>query len=214
VTSKIPRVLALLGLVTMVGCSGPGTSLTQIWVDPTYAGGPIEKVLVIGILREDARQRVFENTLVSQFQKAGVEAVASWTVIPADKETDEETVKAAVEGRGFDSVMVSQLISVDKRQEYVPGTTYVGSYWGSPHYGYGYYPYYSSTYAVVHEPGYTIENTVVSVETNVYDVQSEMLKWAAVSETLNPHQINDAITGFGHVIIGDLIKQGLVQKKK
>ena len=51
------------------------------------------------------------------------------------------------------------------------------------------------------------------METNLYDVQSEMLKWAAGSETLNPHQVNDAIAGFGHVIIGDLIKQGLVQKK-
>jgi hypothetical protein len=211
----ILRTLALLGLglVAMTGCSGPGTSLSQVWVDPTYGGGPIEKVLVIGILKEDARQRVFENTLVSQFEKLGVEAVASWQVIPADKETDEESVKAAIEGRGFDSVMVSQLISVDKRQEYVPGQTYVGSYWGSPHYGYGYYPYYSSTYAVVHEPGYTIENTVVSVETNIYDVDSEILKWAAISETLNPTQVNSAIEGFGHVLIGDLLQQGLVVKK-
>ena len=59
---------------------------------------------------------------------------------------------------------------------------YWRDYW---YYDWHYYPYYSSTYSVVHEPGYTIENTVVSVETNLYDVQSEVLKWAAVSETLN-----------------------------
>ena len=46
----IPRALALLGLVALVGCSGPGTSLNQVWVDPSYAGGPIEKVLVIGVI--------------------------------------------------------------------------------------------------------------------------------------------------------------------
>jgi hypothetical protein len=88
----------------------------------------------------------------------------------------------------------------------------VGSYWGGPHYGY--YPYYASSYAVVHDPGYTIERTVVSVETNIYDVETEMLKWAAMSETVDPKDVNKAIDGFGRVIIGDLLKQGFVEKKK
>jgi hypothetical protein len=211
--SKIQRALAALGLVAATGCAGPSTSLNQVWVDPSYAGGPIQKVFVIGVIKETARKRNFENTMAARFRELGIEAVESWQAIPADKETDETSVRAAVEGKGFDSVIVSQLISVDKRQEYVPGSTYVDSYWGSPAYGYGYYPYYASTYAVVHEPGYTIENTVVSVETNLYDVKSEELKWAAVSETLNPQDVNNAIAEFSHVIVGDLLKQGFVEKK-
>jgi hypothetical protein len=212
-SSRIHRALAAFGLVATAGCAGPGTSLNQVWVDPSYAGGPIQKIFVIGVIKETARKRNFENTMAARFRELGIEAVPSWEAIPADKETDEASVRAAVEGRGFDSVIVSQLISVDKRTEYVPGSTYVDSYWGSPYYGYGYYPYYSSTYAVVHEPGYTIENTVVSVETNLYDVKTEQLKWAAVSETLNPQDVNNAIDGFSQVIIGDLLKQGFVEKK-
>jgi len=213
VTRMIPRIFALLGLAAVVGCAGPGTSLNQIWVDPAYGGGPIQKVLVIGVLKEETRRRNLENVIVSQFRELGVEAVPAWEVIPRDKELDEAAVKAAVQGRGFDSVIVTQLLSIDKRTEYVPGQTYVGSYWGAPHYGYGYYPYYASSYAVVHEPGYTIENTVVSVETNLYDVDTESLKWAAISETINPQDVNKAIEGYGRVILGDLMKQGFVKKK-
>jgi hypothetical protein len=212
VTKRIQRALALFSLLAAVGCAGPGTELKQIWVDPSYAGGPIEKILVIGVLREQARQRVFEDTIASQFDELGVDAVPSWEIIPPDQEDEEDAIKAAVEGRGFDSVLLTRLISVDKRTDYVPGQTYVGSYWGGPHYGY--YPYYASSYAVVHDPGYTIERTVVSVETNIYDVETEMLKWAAMSETVDPKDVNKAIDGFGRVIIGDLLKQGFVEKKK
>jgi hypothetical protein len=212
-TRRFPRILAFIGLAAAIGCASSGaTKITQAWVDPSYAGNYLEKVMVIGVAKEEARRRVFENTMAATFRERGVEALPSWEAIPASKkEIDKETIQKAIEGRGIDAVLITRLVQVDKEQQYVPGTTYVDSYWGSPYYGGGYYPYYSSTYAVVHEPGYVVENTIVQLETNIYDVETEQLLFAAMSETLNPDSVNDAIQKFAKAMVGELLEQRLVK---
>ena len=110
-----------------------------------------------------------------------------------------------------DAVLVTRLVQVNKESQYVPGTTYVDSYWGSPYSRGGYYGHYSSSYAVVHDPGYVIENTIVQLETNIYDTETEALIFAAASETLNPDSVSDAIQKFAKTMVGELMEQGLIK---
>ena len=90
--------------------------------------------MILGVAKEDIRRRVFENKTVALFRDQKVEAVASYEVIPAEKEIDEDSVRGAIEGKGFDAVLVTKMLKVNKQTEYVPGQTYVSNYWGSPHY--------------------------------------------------------------------------------
>jgi hypothetical protein len=203
-TGTAATLLALLAM--SVGCAGPATEISQVWYDPSYGAGPVEKVLVIGILRDPARARFLEDTLASQLGTFGVEAVGSSEIITEDEAEEDGILTRVVNEHGFDSILFARLVDVEKRAEYVPGYTYVDDSWGSP-----YGTYYSSAYSVVHEPGYTVERTVASVETTVYDVDTDAPIWSAVSETVDPKDLNRAIEEFGLVIIGALQERGLVE---
>lgn len=207
---RIGRTIVLAGLVVLAACATSSTKLTQIWTNPGYTGAGIQKILIIGMSDKAVTKRLFENRMSALFHAQGVEAEASFEVIPAGQEIDKDLVRSSIEGKGYDSVLVTRLISRETEITFVPGSTYVVDHWGDPYYN-SFYPYYTRTYQIVHEPGYIVENEIVRLETNVYDVATESLTWAAVSETFNPDDVAEAIDIFGLEILAGLAKQGLVQ---
>lgn len=208
--TRLIRSLALVTLTLVFGCATGGTKLIQVWKDPMY-GSVLDNVLVIGVAKTDTRRRVFETEMSRVFRENGVRATPSFQLVPETDKIDKESIKAAIQGKGFEAVLVTRLLSIDEKVEYVEGRTYVVDHWGSS-YHHSYYPYYSRSFEIVHEPGYTIETTIVRLETNVYDVASESLVWAAVSETFNPDAMNEVSRTFGLEVLRDLVNQGLVRE--
>lgn len=196
--------LALMALVT--SCATTSTTLRHVWIDESLQRGPIEKILVVGVHESAMIQSVFEDHIRARFQERGIEAVRSMDVIPPDKELDREAVKAAIASGGFDAVLVTRLIGVDTQSEWIDGETYVvpRGYYNT------FYGYYITVQEVVHAPGYMVESSVVSLETNIYDVASEKLIWAALSETFDPPTAGDAIESVGKALLRDLTEDGLV----
>ena len=95
-------------------------------------------------------------------------------------------------------VPFSRVLSVDKEQEYTPASTYNNprtryySGGGGGLYGYGFYGFYGTTYAQVHEPGYFETSTTLKLETNLYSVATDGLVWTGQSETVDPASLADA----------------------
>ncbi len=58
-------------------------------------------------------------------------------------------------------------------------------------YGYGFYGFYGTTFAEVHEPGYFKTSTTVRVETNLYSLATDALVWTGQSATVDPTSIAD-----------------------
>ena len=85
-------------------------------------------------------------------------------------------------------------MDVDRKDVYVPPTTYVSSYpsYGYPYYG-SWYGYYSHGYTVTHDPGYTYEKVTVSLETNLYNASDEAIIWSGQSQTFDPKGVDDVI---------------------
>ena len=108
----------------------------------------------------------------------------------------------------FGSTFSNVSITVWWRSSYVPGSTY---YTPAPAY-YGMYGYYNSSYAMVHDPGYYQENTIVKLETNVYDVASEKLVWSGVTETLNPETAQDVANSVAFKVTEDMVKSKVIRK--
>ena len=87
----VPALVAVLS-----ACAS--TSIENTWKDPQYSGGPISKVLVVGISTQASVRRAFEDTFGQALTQQGVQAVASYTLIPQDGQIPEETLqKAAVQ---------------------------------------------------------------------------------------------------------------------
>jgi hypothetical protein len=95
------------------------TELTSVWMDSEYAGGPLETVMVIGLARDASGRRIFEDTFVQRLAAHGVEGIASDTLLPDVAQVRRETVEQAIQGRGVDAVIVTQLVGVETQQEVV-----------------------------------------------------------------------------------------------
>ena len=206
------RWIGLLGVLAVVGC-GASTKFSKVWTDESYVPASSQKILVLGVVKEEATQRIYEAAVVEQLKKRGANADVGFKYIPNEQELDRDLIKGVILDQKFDLVLVTRLISVDTKTQYVPGTTsYAPSYY-NPYYG-GFYPYYYRSYSVVHTPGYTRQYDVVSLESNVYETAGEKLVWSGVSQTFDPETADEVIYQVSGKLAGELEASGLLYRQK
>jgi len=206
------RWLVALGIsiALVVGAScATKTELSGVWKADSAAVRPMDRILVIGIAADDVKRRTFEDAFVAALQQQGADPVPSYRLLPSPDELSKESIQQAVHGREFQGVITSRLVRVDEQQEYVPPKTYV-----SPsYYGRGLYGYYGRSYEVVHQPGYTVNTTIVRLETHLYDAASAELLWAAHSGTYNPKSLDDGIASVTKKLSQQLAADGFTPRK-
>lgn len=197
------RALALgLTLVTaawlLAACAATTTDVTGQWRDPEYHE-TLGKVLVISLADEPSIRQRFEHTVSARLQRAGITAVPASDIIPLDRKIDRKTVRAAIAGRGFDTVLVSRLIGIDTSTDYIP-----------PSPAEDFDSFYSHAYALVYSPGYLAHRTVVSIRINVYETRHNQLIWSMTSKTFNHRNVRDVIDSLARAITRQLARQGLL----
>jgi len=205
--------LLLTGLLT--GC-GSSTKFTGTWTNPDYASSQnVDDVMVVGIAPNETSRRIFETQMVAELERQGLRAWPSTQFHPAVDQLSREKAEALIAEHGIEAVIVTRLVDVDRKDVYVPPTTYVSSYptYGAPYYG-SWYGYYSYGYTVTHDPGYTYEKVTVVLETNLYDAASGDIIWSGQSNTLDPSGVNDVIGPTVALIVDELVANKLLHPKK
>lgn len=190
---------ALLSALALASCASSNT-VVGTWKDKNYHK-QLSKVLVIGLTKRQNLRRTFEDTLVRKLRERGVDATSSIGIIHLGKTLDRETVradiKAAVEKRRFDNVLVTRLIKVDQQTTYIPP---------GDHPKYSFYGTIMTEYSSVYTPGYLVNSTVVSLETSLYDTVSEKMVWSMTSQSFNPKTAQDIIDTLSDYIVKDLAR--------
>jgi len=172
---------ATVATLILAGC-GSSTQLTNVWTDPTLPPSSIKKVMVLAVAPNPSVRRMFEDTFAASLQKQGVQAISSYGALPGGV-TDSVSAHQALIQNGCDGVFVTRLVDKKTVETYYPPTsTYVGTPYYGGYYG-GWYGYYNTSYAVMTSPGYTVENEVIYLETNLYRENDSRLVWAALSES-------------------------------
>lgn len=202
---NIRIVVFLIAAGTLAACSGTKTSIPLSWRNPTFGESTFKKLFVIGVGEDEGARRLFEDTFAKALANEGTSAQASWGLLPQSTQLSEEQVRGAIEGGGFDGVLVSRVLGIGQSEEYVPPSTY-----SVPTSYHGYYGYYGASYAVVHEPGYFKTNTTFRLETNLYAVAGGGLVWSGQSDTLNPESIPDVIDSMTKAVARELKVQKLI----
>jgi hypothetical protein len=198
------KLLFILGVSAFIGC-GPSTTMEKSWHEPgeTASITGNEKVLVMGLVKDEASRRIVEDNLV---KKMKVKGVASYTILTEDmvKAAKEDALSALLVKEGFTHVLIVRLADVEKETSYVPGTTtgYYGGY--GRYYGYGAMSYGS--------PGYYTEDKNYFVETAVYSINPDKLLWTGTTKTVNPSKINNAIDDIAMVVTNEMKKDGFLFK--
>jgi hypothetical protein len=169
--------VAVLALAALGACSAP-TQLTSDWSDPNQSGHVYKKIVVVGITPKAAGRRMYEDAFCAELQARGIEATPSYT-FGGTGQIDKDAAIAKLKELGADGVLVTRLIDKETVQNYYP-PTYASV--PSAYYG-GWYGYYSTGYSYMYSPGYTEENKIYRLETNLYNVDNDKLAWSGLTET-------------------------------
>jgi hypothetical protein len=189
--------LKILPAVAILACATASTHVATSWKSPAYGG--MKNVLVVGIAKDQATRREFENTFVKQLQEHKVSATPSYSIFP-DKIPSKEAADAILKEKNIDTVLITRITDVKDVQTYVPGSpSPYNSYW--TYYGYGWDYAYS--------PGYTVESKKVVLETNLYSVANESLEWTATSDTTTQGDKTDVIKSFIPAIVKKMANEKL-----
>jgi hypothetical protein len=169
---------AVVGIVALASCA-PATRLTSSWTDPTQTGHHYQKVAVVGVTPRTTIRRQYESVFAADLQKRGIAAVTSFSVL-GEGQVD-STAAGAFMQNGVDGVIVTRLVDQETYNTYYP-PTYSTAYVPSSYYG-GWYGYYNMGYTYETSPGYTVENKVFRLESNLYNLTSGKLAWSGLTET-------------------------------
>jgi len=200
-----PAVFALFASLLFFSCVT--TKITETWKDDGYRGAPFSDFFVIGVAKEKNTRRSFENKFVEKLQAAGVQAVASSSVMESDQKIEKEAILAAIEKLDIDAVLVTRLVSLKEEEIRSPST----SEYGRPDdYQGRYYSDYNTAYGYTHQPAQYTTSVRVGLETKLYDVKTEQLIWAATSKTANPKSKIKLFDAVIEALVQDLKKNKLL----
>lgn len=189
------------------------TKFKTAWKSPDATQitlGPGDTVLAMVITTRDDSRNGAEAALAQELEKRGVAAVPAYTVIPKSLIQDAERARPYVEKAGCKYALVMRVVGEDKDIK-GSGPQYTSVYTG-PYYGGLYGGYWGFGWGIAYNAGNMEIDTKVSVETMFYDLRTNKLLWAGMSETVNPSTALKFIKDLVNKVGKEMKKQGLVRR--
>lgn len=195
--------LGILVLV-MAGACAP-TKTLDVWKAEGYSGR-IEKVLVVGISREEYIREQFERVLSNQLNDKGVYAIPSYQVLPEKgKDINKEGVLAAVAKTGVDKVLVARSIDHKEIKDYQYGGPFFAP---KAIYSDGWYTFYVGS---LEYPVREYDTTYYTVAINLFDVDSQKPIWSYLAEVKVTDSRQRAVNAFVPTLVEELEKSQLLK---
>ena len=208
-TISTRTLLPLLLLCLLAGC-GTSASIQYAYIDPTVKNKDLHGALVIGVAREHQARVDFEDKFARALQRKGVPAVASHTLLPQDKFTEEQAIAVAKEQK-LDTILLTRYVGESSKEIYHPGTIYYGV---APVYGGGYNQrfgsYYGHAYEMAYEPPVTTTNVTITVVSDLYEVATEEHLWQAVSDAIKAGSEKELLDAFVSAFVKNMVDQKLL----
>ena len=108
---KVSRISLLFAVFVMLflfaACAT--TKFPETWKDETYKGRP-EKILVINAFPNPLNRRLFEDELVKAMKDRGIDAVASYTVMPNPVVSNQNAIAAQAKEVNADTVLINRAV--------------------------------------------------------------------------------------------------------
>ena len=215
--------LVLIGIL-LPSCSG--TKTTGSWTNQNYTG-QVKNVYLIGIARNESTRKIFEDVFKQGLAAKGVKAVTSYNDLPKERTTtSREAIIQRMKINNCDSVLLTRLIGKRTVASISGGSggssaglvATGGSSGGlvatttRPSYYNNWNSYYtqSGTVYVRPPPAESVDVVLLTVESVLYDLQTEELIWSAQFETYFESNIEKMIQLFVQEATNDLKGKGLI----
>lgn len=187
---------AWLGMAILAaGCAT--TKVTTAWRAPEAKPVAFTKVLAMVASDDQSLRRVGETEICKRVQPTS--CTPSYAIFPHGAIPPVDEAKARVRAAGFDGAVVFRLLGQREQQTYMP-----------PTYGAG-RGFYRSAYPMMTSPGYVRSDTLVKVETTIYDLSADHLVWVGTTESLNPKDVPSLVDGVATAVADDMRAHGLLK---
>jgi hypothetical protein len=202
--------VAVLAIPLILVASSPKLLLS--WKNPNYPGGHFTNILVLALNGKAENRAEFEDELVAAIARPGIQATQSYVFLPRPNVTpiDMNDLKAVIREQKFDAIVVARLTKAEKKTTYVPGQAY------NPYPVYGNFAgYYGAVSPMVYSPGYMEKEKLAQVETNFYSTTKPdgELVWTGTTNTFDGNSPMKAIKGLVKVVIEELEKQNVIDRR-
>ena len=212
----------MLGLVLagLLATACAGTKTSESWSDQNYKG-KIKNVYIIAIAKNELNRMIFEDRFENRLISEGVKAIASFKDLPTNNEADKETIIKKMSANNCDSVLLTRVISQRTKSSIGSSRGYY-VYSPGPYSGDGprirkvktdYASNWSSYYQqgrMNYVPPSKVSAVILTVESVLYDLQTEELIWSAQLETHFEGNMEGMVRKFVDEVTKDLKGKGLI----
>ena len=210
-------------IIGVIGCAN--TQMQSTWRDPTYAFPQMKSILVMGITPNETGKRSTEDAFVKDLARFGVRGTPSYSLAPGQGKLDQAGWERLISEHQIQGLLIIRLTDKKTVEREVPPTTAViptgNSYNYAPGntanpgfipaagtYNNNWYGYYSNSYSVVTQPGYTVKEEYAIVETKLYDTANKKLVWTGTSHTAIGGTTDALIRDFARVVSDAIYDSG------
>ena len=169
------KLITITTMMLTAACAARPTRVTTTWVDPNPPAPDFRKIVAIFIGGDSTLRRSIEDRLAQRIPNV----VASYTLVPDNRLTDPDRVRADLMNAGFDGAVVVTLLSVESAGR-APSATPSEDLW----------EYLRRTPRSALTPG---RETVITMVSRIYSVNEGRLLWAGRSESFNPLSIRELV---------------------
>jgi hypothetical protein len=167
------RLAWLIAAVILILSACASTSLDLTWRDPAHRGQPFARVLVVGATDDATNRQIYEDALVDALKGRGVDAVASHTLFPNQRNVTRDTVVEAVKTWGADSVLSTRVVGIESRATQMPMQA-MGRTGADPSLDTDLFGYYSSMGS---QPTVLQDYRVASLDSTLFDARTGKMVW-------------------------------------
>lgn len=193
--SKLRLCVVVLAVLGMASCAS--TQLVNQWSNPAYESPSFKNVMVIGVTKQAAIRRTFEDEFVAQLKAAGVNATPSYRYIPQDGPVGEAVLKQALKEASADAVIITRLVRVQQKTEIAPG-------YYPPDPGLAIHPLYTTAWNDYYEPPIVYRSEVYTSETSLYDTIKNQVVWKGTAQTETTGNVSQEIKNYAAIVISAL----------
>ena len=199
----IIRILSFtLVIIVLISCSS-STQMTDVYVDKTFSGKEMKKILVLGLAKDEWKRKVYENEFRTRLLAHNVEVLVAWQELPKGEKLNKETFEKYFKDKNVEGVLV-----VMEGGESTDQTLYKG---GSSNVYVGFYGFYVSSVPFYYNADYLAEEKIVHMRANLYETTDAKLIWSARSQSYEPKSTKDVIQKVSSGVVNDLYLQGFIK---
>ncbi|MUH37649.1 hypothetical protein D9O36_17505 [Zobellia amurskyensis] len=206
---------SVIFLLLIFSCSS--TSLVENWKNPDIVLFNAQKVLIVGMAKNESARQSFEAQLQKEFTKRNVDAMQSLDVFDVsftdsrktEKELDD--VEQSLLDKGFDAILFTKITGSENRESFLSAISKLDNYKGR------FNDDYLENQDIYYDDNYYDQFNIYHAETTLYCIcegKDRSMIWRGSIDITDPKNIEKAVDDYIKLIVLSMEEQDLIFRKE